>query len=144
MRHKPIKSKLFSENRKRVAGLMGAKALAVPAGTTSPWLVMKLPLRRGSGTGISHSITDPVACASAGRIDTTDAAPTAPSSNARRRVGESPRPAGPSSGLWSSMPLRLAHGAFHITNAPHRDCFATGRRIEATAHRARDWLSRAA
>jgi len=29
MRHKPIKSKLFSENRKRVADLMGAKALAV-------------------------------------------------------------------------------------------------------------------
>ena len=29
MRHKPIKSKLFSGNRKRVAGLMGAKALAV-------------------------------------------------------------------------------------------------------------------
>ena len=29
MRHKPIKSKLFSQNRKRIAELMAPKALAV-------------------------------------------------------------------------------------------------------------------
>ncbi|PAV72433.1 hypothetical protein WR25_14256 [Diploscapter pachys] len=88
----------------------GANAPLVPAGTTLPYWSIYWPARPRSGTGISHVITDAALCASAGRIETTAPAVTAPSINTRRRV-DTPSVTGAASGcpaVWSAPSIGVS------------------------------------